>query len=597
MGVIIGAIAGSIGAIVLVALLIFFLILRRRKRKQNKLAPVITLPGQGDEKDGNGNKRTSRRFDPNYHSSTDWKSKHRSFFEILTPKAETGDTNSAHGVGIGSRGGSKKGKPKPFSQLFTSPRTAPLPFGQFKIQDPDANNNNNNNNHNSLESLRYTTTSERLGHKRDQESFSSGSELSFGLGQPNVQSYTKARHAAPAFPQPAVTESILSQLTAGTGTGTGIGTPGMGIGMTYGAPPPQSALLQAVHERRRGEDEDDPLDTPPAKNFDKHSAYPFPRTPPDSRIATPPVSSTGAIQPQGGAAAGAGAGPREKALPTTPGRIKTRISTKIPDPRFSTSTTAITLPQPPITPAHDFTLAPDEYRRKQSRHISGGPRLTLEDAHAPTPRTGDGNGTGSVLPSLYEPGSAATRFSVSQRTDAGVGGGGLRPVTQFTFGFCGPDLPSPRTKINWNGTGTGKRGSGGRSRSRDRAEGGNGNVSEGTTDGDGDGESIIFSATHSISASTDSRYSSFIPDAQTVARVKAAFVSSLNSPSPKETGSPPLRFPLPPSRSGSKGPEHEWERAKSKQKLNQEVKKIGRKGGGPAVQERGDENGLRRKEV
>lgn len=590
MGVMIGAIAGSIGAVVLVALLIFFLIIRRRKRSQSRLAPIITLPG-GDEKDGY--KRGSRRFDPNYHSSTDWKSKHRSFLEILTPKTEGGDGNSAYGVA--GRDGSKKGKSKPFSQLFTSPRTAPLPFGQFQIKDPNASNS-------SVESLRYTTTSERLGHKRDQESFSSGSELSFGLGQPNVQGYTKARHAAPAFPQPAVTESIFSQLTAGTGTGT----PGMGIGMTYGAPPPQSALLQAVNQMRKDEGEDDPLDTPPAKNFDEHSSYPFPRTPPiipagAFQSVSPKSGGTLQGEPGGGtgvagvAGGAVGAGAREKALPTTPGRIKTRISTKIPDSRFSTTGGAITLPQPPITPAHDFTLDPDEYRRKQSRHISGGPRLTLEDATTPRTgtRNGTGTGTGSVLPSLYEPGSAATRFSVSQRTDAGAGVGGgtgrSRPVTQFTFGFGGPDLVSPKTKINWNGNrnGTGKRGS--ISRSRDLNHDGD--------DTDGDGESIIFSATHSISASTDSRYSSFILDAQTVARVKAAFVSSLNSPSPKETGSPPLRFPLPPSRSGSKGPEHEWERAKTKKKLSQEVKKIGRKGAAAAVEERGDENGLRRKGI
>ena len=101
-----------------------------------------------------------------------------------------------------------------------------------------------------------------------------------------------------------------------------------------------------------------------------------------------------------------------------------------------------------------------------------------------------------------------------------------------------------------------------------------------------DGESTIFSA------STDSRYPSFIPDAETVHRVKGMF------------GMSNIQFPLPPttthrkSGSGSGNDEamspQEWNKAKSKAKLTQEVMNIGKK---ESIVERGNENGIRKGEI
>jgi hypothetical protein len=98
-----------------------------------------------------------------------------------------------------------------------------------------------------------------------------------------------------------------------------------------------------------------------------------------------------------------------------------------------------------------------------------------------------------------------------------------------------------------------------------------------------DGDSMIFSA------STDSRYPSFIPEAETVQRVKGMF------------GLSNIQFPLPPTKvhrksgSGSGGDEamspQEWNKAKSKAKLTQEVMNIGKK---DPIVERGNENGIRK---
>lgn len=504
MGVVIGAIAGAVGAVVLITMTVFLFILRRRRKR-------AAHPAQVQEKDdGQGNgKRSSRRFDPNYHSSTDWKQKHRSFLDMLTPTPK-GDG------GFPSKDKGGKGGTKPLSELFAdpksffSPRTAPLPFG--------AEAGNINASRDSLDTLRYTTTSERLKGRDRTESFSSGSTLSFGVGPPKVMAYTKAKHGASPQPPTAPvsvgngTESIMSNTTT-----------------QYGAPPAgQADLLRAVNDMReqevRAENKDDPLETPtPIRDYDKHTSYPFPR------VATPPFPVVATTPPAAGPSSPRSPAPdTAKALPAPPSSIKTRISTKIPDSRFSSS--AITLPQPPITPAHDFTLPPEEYRRKQTRHYSGPKTMYDEDNKS------------VVLPSLYSPMSGATRFSLSQRTDKAKS---MAPSAARSSGIWTiPNSPAKRSSASA---------------------------------GESDGESIIFSAT----PSTDSRYPSFIPDAQTVARVKAAFGGS----------TAPLRFPLPPSRSGSKDPEHEWEKAKSKEKLSHEVKKIGRKG---PIQERGNENSLRR---
>lgn len=504
LGVMIGAIAGAVGAVVLIAMLIMFLILRRRRRRAEQ-ERILHEKAAGQ---GNG-KHISRHFDPNYHSSKDWKHKHRSFLNILTP------TSKGEGSFPSNEAGGKGGT-KPISELFAnpksffSPRTAPLPAG---VGVQRAGND-------SVETLRYTTTSERLKGRDRLDSFSSGSESSFGIGPPKVTAYVKAKHNAhsPIPPTAPVTASNATESMMSTTT------------TQYGVPAGQSDLLRAVNDMRTeqevangGTDRDDPLETPPVKDFDKHSSYPFPR------VADPVIPITAATDSTMPITAPASPAPDTgKALPKPPGTIKTRISTNIPDPRFSSS--AITIPRPPITPAHDFTLPPDEYRRKQSRRYSGPKTMYEEDDKS------------VVLPSLYEPSSGAARYSVSQRTDKRKS---MAPsaATRSSGIWTVPNTPTKRTSAS----------------------------------GFSEGDSVRYSAT----PSNDSRYPSFLPDAQTVARVKAAFGGA----------TPPLRFPLPPSRSGSKDPEHEWERAKSKEKLSHEVKKIGRKS---PVQERGNENGTRR---
>lgn len=501
MGVMIGAIAGAIGGVILLAMLIFFIVIRRRRKRNAAALAEDQSPPQTSElpKERAGVKRESRRFDPNYHSSVDWKNKHRSFLEMLTPTPKHDAFPPA------------KGKKAPMSELFNdpksffSPRPAPPPSGMVVATAKGSPRPTD-----SVESLRYTTTSERLKSRDRTESFSSGSELSFGVGPPKVTAYTKTKHA-----------------TAAAGAGGGPDNTTSVFSMSTATDPPSAipagqghiGLLQAVRDM---DADDDPLETPPAKNFDGHTSYPFPR------VTTPPILPAAA-------ASGPGRGsPRPpntgKALPSAP----SRISTKIPDPRFSSSAqTMVTLPQPPIAPAHDFTLPPDEYRRKQSRHYSG-----------PEPMSGEYGRQGQdVLPSLYEPMTGATRFSLSQRTDIGGGGGASRPTTY---------APTPKDS---------------------------GDALSATG-------SFTFSAAPSSASGTDSKYSSFIPDAQTINKVKAAF--GVSSPSPTRT----LRFPLPPNRSGSKGPEHEWEKAKTKEKLSHEVRKIGKKKS--LTQERGNENSLRR---
>jgi hypothetical protein len=249
-------------------------------------------------------------------------------------------------------------------------------------------------------------------------------------------------------------------------------------------------LLEAINTMKREDGDNDPLETPSTIATGRHTegdSYPFPPTP-----------------------------PMEKSLPRPPA-LKSRLSTKIPDSRFSS---AVALPQPPVTPAYDFTLPPEEYRRKQS----GVPKSITDDPRG-----------SSTLPSLYEPFPGATRYSLSQRTEYSK---------------------------------------------RNSKRGSRGAMSD-------DGESLIFSA------STDSRYPSFIPDAQTVQRVKGMF------------GLSNTQFPLPPSTPRSRrksggsasasGDEvmspQEWGKAKSKAKLTQEVMNIGKK---DPIVERGNENRIRK---
>jgi hypothetical protein len=427
-------------------MLVFFYFLRRKKRRAEEQGHDESK--QPDSADALA-PTTGRRFDPSYHTSTDWKHKHRSFLEVL---ANPTGSNGKRATG----------------DSFFSPRTPPRPFALANQQSQRQRKDSND----SIESLRYTTTSERLQRDRN-GSFSSGSEVSFGIGMttPKVGTrYIKAKDVTNI--------SVASPMTARTD-----------MTSTHRGP---GGLLEAINAMK--DSGDDPLETPStmATKHVEGDSYPFPPTP-----------------------------PIEKALPRPPA-LKSRLSTKIPDSRFSS---AVALPQPPVTPAQDFTLPPEEYRRKQSRRYSG-PRTITDDPRG-----------SSTLPSLYEPLPGATRYSTSQRTEY--------------------------------------------SRTMSKR------ISKGPMSDDG--ESLIFSA------STDSRYPSFIPDAQTVQRVKGMF------------GLSNIQFPLPPStprirrksggsasasQSGDEGMSpQEWGKAKSKAKLTHEVMNIGKK---DPIVERGNENGIRK---
>lgn len=431
-------------------MLVFLFFLRRKRRRAEE---QVESPKSDIRPEGTG-----RRFDPSYHTSTDWKNKRKSFSDILAnPNEKKGSGNGKRSTGMTELFNDPKS--------FFSPRTPPRPFAMAQSQRQRKDSND------SIESLRYTTTSERLHSRERTGSFSSGSEVSFGVGPPRVTpTYMKAKDVTNI--------SVVTPMTARTE-----------MTSTHRGP---GGLLEAVNVMKR-EDEDDPLTTPStvATRSEKGTSYPFPQ------VSTPVTS---------------------KALPRPP-PLKSRLSTKIPDSRFSS--TPVALPPPPVTPAQDFTLPPEEYRRKQSRQYSGSKVVT---------RHPDTRGS-SALPSLYEPQPGAPRFSVSQRTE------------------YRKSVASPRKS---------------------------------TTVSD-DGDSMIFSA------STDSRYPSFIPDAETVQRVKGMF------------GLSNIQFPLPPKtvhRKSVNGGGHdeamspqEWDKAKSKAKLTQEVMNIGKK---DPVGERGDENGFRK---
>ena len=425
-------------AAIIIAMLIFFYFLRRKRRRAEGQQELSS--DSADAPPPN----TGKRFDPSYHTSIDWKHKHRSFLDVLSTSKEKRATGES----------------------FFSPRTPPKPFALAHQQSIRQRKDSND----SIESLRYTTTSERLERSRT-TSFGSGSEVSFGLGvgTPRVGvRYLKAKDVTDI--------SVVSPMTARTD-----------MTSTHRGP---GGLLEAINTMKREDGDNDPLETPSTFVTGHHTegdSYLFPPTP-----------------------------LIEKPLPRPPA-FKSRLSTKIPDPRFSS---AVAPTQPPVTPAYDFTLPPEEYRRKQS----GIPKSITEDPRG-----------SSTLPSLYEPFPGATRYSLSQRTEYS------------------------------------KRNSERRSR---------GAMSD-------DGESSIFSA------STESRYPSFIPDAQTVHRVKGMF------------GLSNIQFPLPPSTSligrksgesaGANGDElaspHEWVKAKSKAKLTHEVMNIGKK---DPIVERGNENGIRK---
>jgi hypothetical protein len=438
LAIILGCIGGGI-ATILISMLIFFYFLRRKKRGVEGQQELSSDSADGPPTG------TARRFDPSFHTSIDWKHKHRSFLDVFAnankEKRATGDS------------------------LF-SPRTPPKPFALAHQQSMRLRKDSND----SIESLRYTTTSERLERDRT-TSFSSGSEVSFGLGVGTPKVGVKYLEA-----KDVTNISVVSPMTARTD-----------MTSTHRGP---GGLLEAINTMKREDGDNDPLETPSTiatGRLVEGDSYPFPPTP-----------------------------PMEKSLPRPPA-LKSRLSTKIPDSRFSS---AVALPQPPVTPAYDFTLPPEEYRRKQS----GVPKSITDDPRG-----------SSTLPSLYEPFPGATRYSLSQRTEYSK---------------------------------------------RNSKRGSRGAMSD-------DGESLIFSA------STDSRYPSFIPDAQTVQRVKGMF------------GLSNIQFPLPPSttrvrrKSGgsasASGDEsaspHEWVKAKSKAKLTQEVMNIGKK---DPIVERGNENGIRK---
>jgi hypothetical protein len=315
--IILGSIGGAVAAIIVVSMIIFFCFVRRKRRRQRSTG----AEGMATEPKITPDNPSGRRFDPSYHTSKDWK--HRSFLDMLS------SGQAAPGLGASTNTSTKR-QSKRMTELFNdpksffSPRAAPRPFAAALKY---------SNSNESIETLRYTTTSERLKSRNRTESFSSGSEVSFGVGPPKVvptamgMGYTKAKDSRP---QPR--DSGMS-VTPGVITG-GPDAPG---------------LLAAVKVMKK-EDGDDPLDTPsstytpPPRAFGDSPGYPFPR------VTTPPALLV------------------HKGL-SKPPPLKSRLSTKIPDSRFSTtsstSAVAIPLPHPPVTAATDFTLPPEEYRRKQ----------------------------------------------------------------------------------------------------------------------------------------------------------------------------------------------------------------------------------------
>jgi hypothetical protein len=221
-------------------MLIFFFVLRRKRRRSVNQGDSPQLSNSSDQPGG-------RRFDPSYHTSTDWKHKHRSFLEILANPSKS--AKKEHGMT------ELINDPK----SFFSPRTPPKPaFAQHQHQRND-----------SVETLRYTTTSERMNARDRTGSFSSGSELSFGIGPPKVGTYLKAKNATIAG------TDMVSPMTARTD-----------MTSTHRGP---GGLLEAI---KKMEDEDDPLDTPStiATGALEGNSYPFPKvhTPPVEKVLTPP---------------------------------------------------------------------------------------------------------------------------------------------------------------------------------------------------------------------------------------------------------------------------------------------------------------------
>lgn len=157
-------------------------------------------------------------------------------------------------------------------------------------------------------------------------------------------------------------------------------------------------------------------------------------------------------------------------LPPTPTQTSPRASeqrrnsTLIPPPAqrdrsgpTSRGSHAITLPPPPHTPAHDFSLPPEEYRRHQSTHSDRrdsdrpdagekqsrkqGLEIQAESLYPDQSESGVrskdtrvshgesvGGEGGGLLPSPYDPPTAAPRFSPSGRSSFPAHGDGTSTI-------------------------------------------------------------------------------------------------------------------------------------------------------------------------
>jgi hypothetical protein len=222
-------------------MLVFFYFLRRKKRRAEGQQELSSDSADGPPTG------TAKRFDPSYHTSIDWKHKHRSFLDVLAKTKEKRATGDS----------------------FFSPRTPPKPFALAHQQSMRQRKDSND----SIESLRYTTTSERLERART-TSFSSGSEVSFGLGMgtPKVGvKYLKAKDVTNI--------SVVSPMTARTD-----------MTSTHRGP---GGLLEAINTMKREDGDNDPLETPSTIAMTHHTegdSYPFPSTPPMGKpLPRPPA--------------------------------------------------------------------------------------------------------------------------------------------------------------------------------------------------------------------------------------------------------------------------------------------------------------------
>jgi hypothetical protein len=121
--IILGSIGGAIAGIIILAMLIFFCFLRRKRRNP----PLSTVPAEGMEPkviakhvSESPDKPAGRRFDPSYHTSKDWKHKHRSFLDMLAGPTGAGGPAAGEGESTATK---TKRQSKRMTELFNDPKS------------------------------------------------------------------------------------------------------------------------------------------------------------------------------------------------------------------------------------------------------------------------------------------------------------------------------------------------------------------------------------------------------------------------------------------------------------------------------------------